>query len=102
MDKVQDQLLKFDEDFTIPMFWIIEFLARRRNTKKQGQLFYMNQYLAIQEEYGTFEPINVDNDFSQKTMQEEDAKFKAKNINFAPDNNIDVVLEETYQMISKV
>lgn len=99
MDKVQDQLLRFDEDFTIPMFWIIEFLARRRSTKKQGQLFYMNQYLSVQEELGTFKQLNVDNNISQKTMQEEDTKFKAKCINFAPDNNIDMVLEETCQML---
>lgn len=35
-------LLRFDESFTVPMFFIIEFLARRRNTKPAGSLFYMN------------------------------------------------------------
>ena len=99
MEHAQEQLLKFDEDFTIPMFWIIEFLARRRNTKAQGQLFYMNQYLTIDSELGTFEPIALDNHFSEKTMKEEDLKFKEKKVAFAPDNNIDVVLEETYSKL---
>lgn len=34
--KVPDDLLKFNEKFSIPMYYIIEFLARRRNTKKQN------------------------------------------------------------------
>lgn len=37
-----NKLLKFDERFEIPMFYIIELLARRRNTKDKGQLYYMN------------------------------------------------------------
>ena len=81
------------------MFWIIEFLARRRNTKSQGQLFYMNQYLTIDSELGTFEQIAIDNNLSEKTMKEEDAKFKKKKIDFAPDNNIDIILEETYSKL---
>lgn len=51
---ITDDLLSFDEDFQIPMFWIIEFLARRRNTRKPGQLYYMNQYLTVESEQGVF------------------------------------------------
>ena len=32
-------------------------------------------------------------------MKEEDLKFKEKKVAFAPDNNIDVVLEETYSKL---
>ncbi len=35
-------LLRFDERFTVPMFFIIELLARRRAAKKTGDLYYMN------------------------------------------------------------
>lgn len=37
-----DSLLKFDERFSIGMFFIIEFLARRRAMRHEGQLYYMN------------------------------------------------------------
>lgn len=40
--KAPDDLLRFDERFTVPMYYIIEFLARRRNTKQDGQLYFMN------------------------------------------------------------
>lgn len=96
MANVSDNLLKFDEDFTVPMFFIIEFLARRRNTKQIGQLFYMNQYLTVESEYGMFEVINTNKaEPSTDIMKSEDNKFKSKNINHIPDNNIDIVLEET-------
>lgn len=38
----EDAPMKLDERFTIAMFTIIEFLARRRREKREGQLFYMN------------------------------------------------------------
>lgn len=40
--KVPDDLLKFDEDFTIAMYYIIEYLARRRNTKAKNSVYFMN------------------------------------------------------------
>lgn len=100
--KVPDDLLKFNEDFSIAMFYIIEFLARRRNTKKENQLYFMNQYLTVESEYGTFkhEDNSVKQDL-QETIKTEDAKFKELNINFAPDNNIDIVLETTYKKIKE-
>ena len=91
--------LHFNEDFKIAMFWIIEYLARRRNTHP-GSMYFMNQYLTIPSELGTF--INVEKNESDKEIESkeqmaaEDAKFKAMNINYAADNNIDAVLEKTY------
>jgi hypothetical protein len=40
--KAPDSLLHLDEQFTVPMYYIIEFLARRRNTKQDGQSYFMN------------------------------------------------------------
>lgn len=94
-------LLRFDERFTVPMFFIIELLARRRNTKAKGSLFFMNQYLTVGSEYGTFRNLKGmrQEQPDQKKMQEEDAAFKAMGVNFSPDNNIDEVLETLWEKI---
>lgn len=91
----------FDERFTVPMFFIIEFLARRRNTKPAGSLFFMNQYLTVGSERGTFRnlPSAANVPPSPDAMKAEDAAFKAMNVDFKPDNNIDVVLETLWEKI---
>lgn len=95
-------LMRFDEKFTIAMFFIIEFLARRRNTKQPGQLFYMNQYLTVGSENGTFRDLKSETPDAQPdpiVMKKEDEVFKSMNVNFAPDNNIDQVLEQLWEKI---
>ena len=85
-------LMRFDERFTVAMFFIIEFLARRRNTKCPDQLFYMNQYLTVGSEASTFRNFKSSVPNSQPdpaVMKKEDDIFKSMNINFAPDNNVD-------------
>jgi hypothetical protein len=97
-------LMRFDERFTISMFFIIEFLARRRNTKNPGQLFYMNQYLTVGSEVGAFRNFKSetpDNPPDPIIMKKEDDIFKSMNINFAPDNNVDQVLEQLWEKISQ-
>lgn len=93
--KVGDDLLKFNESFGIPMFMIIEFLARRRNTRRVDQLYRMNMYMTISEEIGVFSVSSpsAGENLNPDQMAEEDKMFKALNINFAPDNNIDELLE---------
>lgn len=79
------------------MYEIIEYLARRRATKREGQLYYMNYYLSIVDEVGVYEALNIEGpSIDPKTMQEEDAVFKDMKVDFAPDNNIDIVLEAFY------
>ena len=91
--------LHINEDFKIAMFWIIEYLARRRNTHP-GSMYFMNQYLTVPSELGTF--VNIEQNESDKDaeskeqMAVENAKFKEMNINYMPDNSIDMVLEKTY------
>ena len=93
---------KFDERFSIGMFMIIEYLARRRSTRQQGQLYYMNQYLSISDEVGTYHAQTIDEDKIDPTkMQEEDQVFKAMKIDYAPDNNIDTTLDDFYQKIQQ-
>lgn len=99
--KVTDDQIKFDEDFTIAMFYIIEFLARRRNTKKQNQVYFMNQYLTVPSELGTFNTIELPQPkISQDIMKTEDRLFKDKKINYAADNDIDIVLETIYNTLN--
>lgn len=92
---------KFDERFTIGMFYIIEFLARRRATRKDGQLYYMNQYLSISDEVGGYDIVSqqhsdVDN---EEAMKKENELFRSLVIDYAPDNNIDIVLDAFYNKL---
>ena len=99
--KVPDDLLKFNENFSIPMFYIIEFLARRRNTKRASQIYFMNMYLAVPLEKDAIknDPSVIDPEPDQKVFANEDAIFKGLNIEFAPDNNIDTVLENLNNLL---
>ena len=101
---VGTDLMRFDERFTSAVFFIIEFLARRRNTKRPDQLFYMNQYLTVGSEVGTFRNFKSGASTGQLDsiiMKKEDDIFKSMNINFAPDNSVDQVLEQLWEKISQ-
>lgn len=101
-NKLQDNIQKFDERFSIAMYMIIEYLARRRASKKDGQLYYMNQYLSISSELGTYHNEDIQSDQIDPTvMQNEDAIFKSMNVDFTPDNNIDTVLNDFYAFICR-
>lgn len=54
MDILQFDDIRFEEKFRFPMYLIIEFLARRRNEKKPGELNYMNFYPSVPEELNVF------------------------------------------------
>lgn len=96
--KGDENELTFCEDFKIAMFWIIEYLARRRNTHP-GSMYFMNQYITCPEELGVYKnvlPNESDNIETPELMKAEDEIFKAKKVCYAPDNNIDEVLERAY------
>lgn len=98
---VPSDLLAFNESFDIPMFMIIEFLARRRNTKRSGQQYLMNMYATIPEELGVFKVSapSAGEDPKSEKMAEEDKAFRSLNVNFAPDNDIDKILESFWTKI---
>lgn len=99
-EKCSKNIQRYDEKFSIAMFMIIEYLARRRSNKRPDQLYYMNQYLSVPSELGVFTVIeNAQNGIDPKKMQEEDAMFKSMKINYAPDNNLDVVLDALYMKL---
>ena len=96
-------LYRFDERFSVPMFFIIEFLARRRNTKKTGSLFYMNQYMTVESELGVFRNLTdaIQQQPDKNEMVANDAEFKKMNLNYAADNNVDEILETLWEKISE-
>ena len=108
-----DSELHFDDSFTVAMFWIIEYLARRRNSH-QKSLYFMNEYVTCPSEKGVFvtdhhlsqssedalKKKGIRQDQHQQKMNElfkaDDEKFRSMKIDYHPDNNLDVVLERTY------
>ena len=98
--KVEDVLL--DEKFDIPMFFIIEFLAQRRNRKSPGDLEYMNMYPGIDEEIGAFRNLEQKDakGFSQKKFAEEDMVFRQLEIDNHADMDVNMIIEDVKRKIS--
>lgn len=107
--KGDENELHFNDEFTVPMFWIIEYLARRRNTHPDS-MYFMNEYITCPSEKGVYK--NLDNCFNSsdespnakqeqmkkenEEMRADDEKFRAMKVDHHPDNNLDIVLERTY------
>lgn len=99
LDKVSYEQVKFNDELSIPMFYIIEYLARRRNTKPSGSLYFMNMYLTVKAEEYLFSIISKPIDYSKAQHEKENKMFNELNVNYRPDNNIDIVLESTISML---
>lgn len=96
--------IKFEERFRYPMYYIIEFLARRRNTKKPGQLDYMNYYPSIPEELDVFRQLELKQpvDFSEDEIRKEGEIFTEMKVDNHPDSNLDILMEDMRNTILKV
>ena len=94
------------------MYYIIEFLARRRNTKDVGSLYYMNQYITVDSELGTYrlqkkaddekltqEQLQAKIKKDQEDMIKENEIFQNMKINIEPDNSVDTILEDLYKKL---
>lgn len=100
--KADAEELHFNDTFTIAMFWIIEYLARRRNVHPDS-LYFMNQYVTVTSEFGVYQNKAMnqsDKPDSPEQMKKEDDMFKALKIDHSPNNNIDIVLEKTYDKLN--
>lgn len=97
--KATDSELHFDEDFSIPMYYIIEFLARRKKEGRADQLYFMNQYLTVGNEFGVFEKCAKDKKLDEKMLEKEGVIFSSKSIKHAADVNLDVVLSRLYEKL---
>ena len=99
--KATDSELHFDEDFSIPMYYIIEFLARRKKEGRADQLYFMNQYLTVGNEFGVFEKCVKDQKLDEKLLEKEGAIFSAKNIKHTADVNLDQVMSRLYEKLEQ-
>lgn len=62
----------------------------------------MNQYLSISDEVGAYDIAQLNaNATDDKTMQDENEIFKSLNIDYAPDNNIDIVLDAMFNKLKE-
>ena len=98
----QKDIEYFCEEFTVAMFYIIELLARRREHKAPGQLFFMNQYVTVDSEHGVFEllpSLSPKNPTSNDVMKAEDEKFKEMNVKYEPDFSLDSVIDAITEKI---
>ena len=103
MANYSDSAFLFDEQFSVRMFMIIEFLARRKalNAGKTS-LSLMNMYPTVKSENGVFRAIaQYDEKQPDEVMKEENDKFMSMNLNIAPDNFIDNVLEILYNIFKE-
>ena len=100
--KVEINAGLFDEDFYIPMFWILKYLATRRT--KYSDRYYMNFYPTVLSENRTYRKIkDIDSEQIPKTLfEEEDVKFRKFNIDLTPNVNIDIVLKTIHERLLKV
>lgn len=60
LDNATQKEIEFDENFKIPMYYIIKFLAERRNHKKPGELYYMNFNPTVRDELDVFKLVKLE------------------------------------------
>lgn len=105
LDMIDISKRRFNEQFTIPMYYIIEFLATRRNTKRVEDLYFMNMYPTISEEeklvMNTTPHKQEDQQKLQKDLENEDKIFKSMNINVQPDSDIDILTMLTFKTLTE-
>ena len=87
--------MEFCEDFPFPMYHIIEFLSRRRNTRKPGELYYMNLYPSVPEEMKVFRHLDPSDDYKPQNAEiaAQDKLFRERNYDFHADFNVDEIFE---------
>lgn len=90
LDHVTLDEMIFDERFSIEMFFIIKFLADRRNA---GKSLY-NMYPSVKEEVGIFKVEDVENEkLTEADFKKEDELFRSLKVDIHPDNVIDLALD---------
>jgi hypothetical protein len=95
--------IEVDESFSIPMYYIIKFLAQRRNNKKNGELYYMNFYPTIKEELGVFKGISLKDSHepTQEEMIKENQTFENMKINHGADMSIEQVMDDMFALLKQ-
>jgi hypothetical protein len=100
--KTEDLL--FDDRFSIPMYFIVKFLADRRSRHVKGELSYMNLYPTIEEERDVFHLVTLENlipEPSNKVGEAELKLFGELKVDVSPTLDINVVMEDIVSTLQK-
>ena len=91
----------FVEDFEIPMFYIIEFLARRRNLKHPGS--FMNFYFTMPSEKGILKTIkNYKGTLKfNELINVETKRFEQMKVDYHPDMDVDLIMKFIEETLKK-
>lgn len=93
--------LKFNEELSTPMYYTIEFLARR---KKNDAFAFMNMYPTVMNEQNVFtldaKIANADK-LNAELIKQDDEKFKTMNIDYSADNNIEQLEQKLYDILNR-
>ena len=95
LDGARDEDILFCEDFGISMYYIIEFLARRRNRKSPGDLHYMNMYPGLDSELGVLKSVQVQRSPDpQEQFRKENEIVQNMKVDNHPDMDIDQIMTD--------
>jgi len=95
--------IKLDERFGIPMYYIIEFLARRRNTKKDNELYFMNYYPTVAEEKNVFRLLDEyeEDEIKEEQYKAEGELFNSMKINHDSDMAVEPIMESLHFLLTR-
>ena len=110
LEHADEDELHFEEAFKSQMYWIIEYLARRRN-KHPNTMYFMNQYVTCASERGTYERAKIEKNVSKEeaekvqkefieNMKADHEIFTAMAVDNHPDCNQNIVVERLYKILS--
>ena len=96
MDSATFEDVRMEENLQFPMYYIIEFLARRRNSKSVGQLDYMNLYPSVEEELNVFRTVDVPDarKFTDAEIKADAEIFGKMKVDNHPDSTLEVVMDD--------
>jgi hypothetical protein len=95
-----DKML-LNENFEVPMYYIIEYFAKRRADKDDIGFPFMNLYPTVEEEFATkwITIIKTNTGFSQEAMNKDGKVFAELNLDTSPSLNGDDALEYVYKRL---
>ena len=92
--------LAFDERFSVPMYFIVEFMARRRNSKVPGSINYMNAYPTVSSEIEVLSLLPVkEKKVSKEEFMENHKLFSSLNVQKDPDIDVEKILMDTVAVL---
>ena len=95
-------IINMDDDDAQKKFNLPKRISFTSHSNVIWTIYKMDGMNNIQDEVGVFHILSDEkSSFIPSKMKEEDALFKSMNIDYAPDNNLDLVLDALYAKIKK-